>query len=108
MALTTLEQRISAGIARGNLWFNEDPLEVRLCCFCGESLLIDYFQLGIVPMNRELASFIAAHKGCSPREQPVHTVSISPARLERGMRRLLSCLSHGDDQTCDMCRGNAV
>lgn len=108
MALTTLEKRINFGIARGNLWFNEDSLEVRLCCSCGESLLIDYFQLGIVPMNRELASFIATHKGCPPRERPVNTVSISPVRLERGMKRLLLCLAHGDENECDLCRGNTV
>ncbi len=104
MALTTLEKRINFGIARGNLWFNEDPLEVRLCCSCGESLLIDYFQIGFVPMQQEMASFIAAHKGCLPRERPANTVSISPVRLERGMSKLLACLKHGEDQTCEMCK----
>jgi hypothetical protein len=61
----TLEQRITSGVERGHLIFNHDPNETRLCCsYCKESLLIDYFQLGIPAMNRELASFVAKHKNC--------------------------------------------
>ncbi len=106
---TTLEQRINAGIATGQFALNEDLVEPRLVCLsCKESLLIDYLQLGMRPMYREMAKFMAEHtRRCKPPMRQ-EQFSISPARLERGMRRLLSCLSHGDDQTCDMCRGNTV
>jgi hypothetical protein len=90
MPSQTLEQRITSSVARGHLVFNRDPEEVRLsCAYCTQNLLIDYFQLGITAMNRELASFVARHKQC---------------KLEQGMRRLVGCIMHSDDEKCEVCR----
>jgi hypothetical protein len=90
MPSQTLSQRITTGVERGHLVFNRDPEEVRLsCAYCTQNLLIDYFQLGITAMNRELASFVAKHKQC---------------KLETGMRRLVSCLSHSNNEKCEVCR----
>ncbi len=86
----TLEQRIKTRVEEGHLVFNDDPDEVRLrCAYCKESLLIDYFQLGIPAMNRELASFVARHKQC---------------KLALGMVRLLRCVLHSDEEKCEVCR----
>jgi hypothetical protein len=90
MPQQTLEQRILSGVERGHFVFNRDPEEVRLsCAYCTQSLLIDYFQLGITAMNREIASFVAAHKQC---------------KLEQGMKRLVGCLTHSDNERCEVCR----
>ena len=66
----TLEQKINAGIARHQFWFDDyrtNP-DVHLHCWCGSQLLIDYFQFGLSEMNRRIASFSAEHKACKPKE----------------------------------------
>jgi hypothetical protein len=86
----TLEQRIKSSVSHGHLVFNRDPEEVRLsCAYCKESLLIDYLQLGMTAMNRELASFVARHKQC---------------KNEVGLSRLFGCLMHSDNEKCEVCR----
>ena len=66
---STLEQRITQMVAQHQLWFDPiDSPEQRLhCSFCEESLLIDYFQFGVMDMNRRLLSFSAEHARCTPR-----------------------------------------
>jgi hypothetical protein len=88
----TREQRILSGVERGHFIFNRDPEEVRLyCAYCTKSLLIDYFQLGTIAMNREIASFVATHKQC---------------KLQAGMKRLVGCVMHSNGEKCPVCRGD--
>ncbi len=65
----TLQQRIDRAMVQRRLWFNRDPNEVRLHCWYGDSLLIDYFQRGEQEMSRAITSFVALHDKCKPQEQ---------------------------------------
>ena len=89
----TLAKRVTTGIERGHLTLNNDPDEVRLqCAYCTDDLLIDYFQLGVGPMNREIAKFVAHHQHC---------------KVQEGMARLLACAAHDETVTCPVCAGDA-
>ena len=64
----TLEQRIEQGIARHQFTLNapDDP-ECRVTCnWCGESLLIDYFQFGYHEMTIRVNNFTRQHGSCEP------------------------------------------
>ena len=64
----SLEKRIQQGIARRQFTLNPpDSPEVRLsCAWCGESLLIDYFQFGVPEMTRQINAFLQDHASCEP------------------------------------------
>ena len=65
----TLEQLIKAGIAKHQFWFDdyrEVPDQKLHCSFCGESILVDYFQFGVTEMGRRLTSFAWEHSKCEP------------------------------------------
>ena len=65
----TLKQRIDRAMVQHRLWFNRNPEEVRLHCWCGDSLLIDYFQIGEQEMSRRITSFVALHDRCGPPKE---------------------------------------
>jgi hypothetical protein len=67
----TLEQRIKSGLARHQFSlddYRDHPVDCHLHCWCGDSLLIDYFHFGMGEMSRRLTSFIAKHEVCKPKD----------------------------------------
>ena len=65
----SLEQLVKAGVAKHQFWFDDHRTspDVHLhCSFCGESILIDYFQFGMKEMGRRLMQFVSVHSKCAP------------------------------------------
>jgi len=66
----TLEQRVKLGLARHQFSlddYRDHPVDCHLhCSFCGDALLIDYFQFGVSEMNRQITAFAARHGKCRP------------------------------------------
>jgi hypothetical protein len=65
----TLQQRIEQMVAQHQLWFDpiDSPEQHLHCSFCESAILIDYFQFGVMDMNRRLMSFASEHGKCTPR-----------------------------------------
>lgn len=64
-----LEQLITERIAKHQFLFDdyrEVPDQKLHCSFCGDSILVDYFQFGVTEMGRMLTSFVREHSKCEP------------------------------------------
>ena len=83
----TLEQLVKAGVAKRQFWFDdyrEVPDQKLHCSFCEGSLLIDYFQLGVMEMNNRIQQFVAIHSKCEPRFVTKSTEMMLTPREKKG------------------------
>jgi hypothetical protein len=66
----TLEQRIQRGIEVHQFTIDDyrtHPDTHLHCNFCGDAILVDYFQFGVMDMKRRLMNFVSSHSKCEPQ-----------------------------------------